>query len=340
MIAAMRTYTREVKLRMDESSASHENPAHPYERELSVSEEEVEFELRGHAPAPWADFWLNPRRLRGADFLMRWSQGDWSEKRLVEAVNETAAFFCCPYGPSGVAPEGVREYELYFERLEAAGLGQIKRPDLLIFHTQQKAEIKTIIAQLGGVEELPFQPEDDPRMRALLDRAVIAVECENSLWRARQMPDYGVPMKPQPWLGGGLGMKKSAVLPTIIIKEQDLVPLSQWQERAGVPIHIWHSFFDEAFGIALARAKELIEEGKIVATSQTFQAPSGATTTKNIYKIYYHYAYPLGVATAEPSLKAAAITDKNGHILPYVVFEGGRLAISKEALAVLEGIKR
>lgn len=107
---------------------------HPFEQELSVLEEDIEFELRGHAPAPWVDFWLNPRRLRGADFLMRWSQGEWSEKRLVEAVNATEMFCCYPYGPSGVAPENVREYELYFERLEAAGLGQIKRPDLLIFH--------------------------------------------------------------------------------------------------------------------------------------------------------------------------------------------------------------
>ncbi len=40
---------------------------------------------------------------------MRWSQGVWSEKRLIEAVNETKEFFAVPYGPSGTAPsEAVR----------------------------------------------------------------------------------------------------------------------------------------------------------------------------------------------------------------------------------------
>ncbi len=87
---------------------------------------------------------------------MRWSQGEWSERRLVEAVNGTGGFRCYPYGPSGVAPDDVREYELYFERLEAAGLGQIKRPDLLVFKEHLKAEVEAIIARLGGVEELPF----------------------------------------------------------------------------------------------------------------------------------------------------------------------------------------
>lgn len=81
---------------------------HPFEEALSVLTEEIAFAFRGHMPAPWADFWLNPRRLRGTDFLMRWSQGEWSEKRLVEAVNETGEFVCYPYGPSGVAPADQR----------------------------------------------------------------------------------------------------------------------------------------------------------------------------------------------------------------------------------------
>ena len=88
----------------------------------------------GHAPLPWSEFLLNPRRLRGSDFLMRWSQGRWSEERLIQALNATGRYFALPYGPSGVAPDNdVRAYELYFERLEAAGLGTVKRPDLLIY---------------------------------------------------------------------------------------------------------------------------------------------------------------------------------------------------------------
>lgn len=104
-----------------------------FETELSVAAEDICIELRGQDFAPWADFILNPRRLRGSDFLMRWSQGVWSEERLLQAVNDTGRFLAIPYGPSSVAPaDDIRAVELYFERLEHAGLGHIKRPDLLI----------------------------------------------------------------------------------------------------------------------------------------------------------------------------------------------------------------
>src|SRR5690349_13782871 len=117
---------------------------HPFESWLSVGVGELENLLSNPPPLPWLEFWLNPRRLRGSDFLMRWSQGVRSEKRLLEAVNSTKEFYAIPYGPSGTAPTGsVREFELYFERLEAAGLGKIKRPDLLIF----RAADKTILEQ-------------------------------------------------------------------------------------------------------------------------------------------------------------------------------------------------
>ena len=110
---------------------------HPFEKVLSVSMEDIHMTLRAMGTAPWADFLLNPRRLRGSDFLMRWSQGVWSEERLMQAVNATSEYFALPYGPSGTAPDNdVRAFELYFERLEAAGLGHIKRPDLLIYRTK------------------------------------------------------------------------------------------------------------------------------------------------------------------------------------------------------------
>lgn len=133
---------------------------HPFEKALSVLTEDLEIELRGVTEIFWADFWLNPRKLRGSDFLMRWSQGVWSEKRLIEATNKTTQFYAIPYGPSGTAPTNdVRAFELYFERLEAAGLGSLKRPDLLIFKAADKMFIDKFLADIGGGEELPFIPE-------------------------------------------------------------------------------------------------------------------------------------------------------------------------------------
>lgn len=313
---------------------------HPFEKAFSVSVEDIRMTLRAMGNAPWADFFLNPRRLRGSDFLMRWSQGVWSEERLTQAVNATGKYFALPYGPSGTAPEkDVRVFELYFERLEKAGLGNIKRPDLLIYRVQDKTKVDSAVKGLNGLTELPFTTEDDVKMQDLLEYAVIAVECENSLWLARQMPDYGTQLTPQKRLGGRNGLKKAAVLPTIIIKEEDRAPLKNWQRKRKIPIHIWHAFFDEAFGISLADAERLISRGDIEPTEQVFQAPGGATTKKVIYKIYYRYAYPLASTIEEPKLVADSITDKNGHILPYVRFVGGKSQLSNETLKVLDSVK-
>lgn len=311
---------------------------HPFEKLLSVSTENISLEFRDFPCLLWSDFLLNPRRLRGSDFLMRWSQGVWSENRLIEAVNETGEFFAIPYGPSGTAPTNdVRAFELYFERLEQAGLGDIKRPDLLVFKKSDQASVTEILNGVGGVPELPFTQED--RLKPLLDKAIIAVESENSLWKSKKMPDYKTELTPQKRLGGKLGLKKTAVLPTIIIKDEDLEPLRKWQSQQTVKIHVWHVFYDQAFGIAFEEAERLVSDGLIQPTIQVFQAPGGATTKKAIYKIYYRYGYLLGESVQEPSLVSDSIEDKNGHILPYVKFHGGKLALGTEALNVLRGIR-
>jgi len=175
-------------------------------------------------------------------------------------------------------------------------------------------------------------------MRSILSKAIVAVECENSLWKGKLMPDYGAEFKPQKRLGGKDGLKKNAVLPTIILKEEDRDPLRIWQNSNGIPIHIWHVFFDMAFGIAFEKTQRLIKEGYILPTEQIFQAPGGATTRKLLYKFYYHYGYPLGDAVEEPRLIAKHVVDKNGHILPYVHFEGGKMSLRDEAKAILREI--
>jgi hypothetical protein len=316
-------------------------PGDLFETALSVSMENIEFELRGHAAVHWYDFYLNPRRLRGSDFLMRWSQGVWSEKILTKALEQDSQYFALPYGPSGVAPENdVREYELYFERLEAAGLGKLKRPDLLIFGRKDEEKVRQIIGSLGGEQELPFIPEEDRLMQDLLLLAIVAVECENSLWRARQMPDFGKPLKPQKWLNDKLDLPKNAIVPTIILKEEDRKPLLDWQEQRRVPIHIWHVFYDAAYGISLDQIERLVAEGTVPPTIQNFQEPHGRTTSKVIYKVRYFHAYPLADLATEPSLVAASITDKNGHILPYVRFEGGTLSLLPETIDILNQLSQ
>lgn len=182
---------------------------HLFDNAFLVPAEDIEFELRGREQVPWSEFWLNPRRLRGSDFLMRWSQGRWSEDLLIDAVNHTGLYFAVPYGPSGTAPDDdPRAFELYFERLEQAGLGDIKRPDVLVFQARDKEPVESAIQALGGVQELPFTRENATGIRKVLAKAIVAVECENSLWKCKQMPDYGAELSPQRRLSGKLGSRK------------------------------------------------------------------------------------------------------------------------------------
>jgi hypothetical protein len=257
----------------------------------------------------------------------------------VEAVNDTGRFLALRYGPSGLAPrDDIGELERYFDRLEAAGLGKMKRPDLLVLPSAAKNEVEKIEMKVGDLKELPFIPERNPLIRKLLSLTVVAIECENSLWVAKKMPDYRTDLRPQRRLGGKPGLKKTAVVPTIILKDEDRKPLREWQRMHGIPIHIWHLFYDVGFGISLEDAERLIRSGYIEKTEQVFQAPSGATTRKTIYKIYYHYGYLLSETVKRPTLVAASIEDRNGHILPYVTFRGGKLALSQQALDVLENL--
>lgn len=53
------------------------------------------------------------------------------------------------------------------------------------------------------------------------------------------MPDYNTPMKAQKRLGGKMGLAKTAVLPTVIVKEEDRIPLNKWQQENKIPIHVW-----------------------------------------------------------------------------------------------------
>jgi hypothetical protein len=128
------------------------------------------------------------------------------------------------------------------------------------------------------------------------------------------------------------------VLPNVIVKEEDRSLLRKWQKQRGVKVHVWHAFYDLAFGISFDKIETLIRKGLIEPKEQVFQAPGGATTTKRIYQVYYHYAYRLAESVSEPKLVASHIDDKNGHILPYVRFQGGEFRLTPEAREVLSRV--
>lgn len=255
---------------------------------------------------------------------------------LEAAVNRTGKYFALPYGPSGVAPEeGTPDIERYFKRLEDAGLGKIKRPDLLIIPNEHAHWVREQVAQLGGVSELPFIPEEDPRILAILGKTILAIECENSLWRSDKMPDYNTPLKPMKRLQNQLGLNKDAVVPTIILKDEDRAPLRDWQDLRNIPIHIWHCFYDQAFGIPFDDVESRIRTGQVEPYGHPFKEK-----TKTIYRVNYRLGYRLAMSMHEPALEAAFIIDTNGQIYPYVKFKGGRFDLTPMALEVMRTARK
>jgi hypothetical protein len=70
-----------------------------FRRFLQTTEVDLDFLLPDLFPQVLGEFYLNPRYLRGSDFLMRFSQGRWAEDILVRTINATQDFFAVPYGP-------------------------------------------------------------------------------------------------------------------------------------------------------------------------------------------------------------------------------------------------
>jgi hypothetical protein len=335
-----------------------------FERFLQTTTVDLDFFLPDLFTQVLGELYLNPRYLRGSDFLMRFSQGRWAEDIVTRTINTTDDFCAVPYGPSSVAPSDPHEMERYFERLDKAGaIG--KQPDLLILPRDAYQVIRPQLEDIG-LANLPFTPEAD--LDFLHSRAIMAVEVENSLWVGREMPNYGQGVeltelitrkrrfrKPESmarwesWIENVRrfcaqsearerlrGFLETAKVPTVIIKDEDLEPLVEWETNFNVPIFVFHVFYDEAYYIPLQEARELIDVGVILPTEQTFYAPSGPTTSKYIYKIWYTLAHLLGTLTHAPELSAKFIQDQNGHILPYVHFSGGQMVLSAEITAELE----
>lgn len=105
--------------------------------------EPSDLRFSGHPPLPWADFRLGSRRLRGGDFLTKWSQRKWAERQIAEAVVRSGRFLPIPFGPNAASSGGdPHSHASYLERLESAGRGDLTRPDLLIVPLAEAARRK------------------------------------------------------------------------------------------------------------------------------------------------------------------------------------------------------
>ena len=280
-----------------------------------------------HTVSDELDFLINPRRLRGSDFLMRWAQGRWSEEIVWRAFSQTEHFGIVPYGPSTVAPEDPRQLEVFFETMDRVA-GEGKRPDLLLYDKESFNWARTTLEQrIGNIEKVAETPS--VQLEDVIVRACAAFEVENSLWVTEKMPGFGKPFG-RYIRGKNKGrLKPAGIIPTVIVKAEDIPRLQQWEQTFKVPIYIVHIFYDRGYFIRFSDLLALLDSGELVMETQRYTNPDGTSATpKQIVKAPYIFCRELGTV-AGPNLLPRTFIDKNGKVMTYVTFDGGELELSQ-----------
>lgn len=271
-------------------------------------------------------FLINPRRLRGSDFLMRWAQGRWSEEIVVHALDETDHFGVIPYGPSTVAAEDPNELEFFFEKMDVIAK-EGKRPDLLLYDkvTADWAR-RELEHRLGNIEKMAETSSE--QVRDVITKALAAFEIENSLWVTEKMPGFGKPFS-RYVRGKSKGrLKPAGIIPTIIVKQEDIPRLERWEAEYGIPIYVVHIFYDRGYFIKFQDILGLLASGELGMETQRFTNPDGtAASPKQIVKVPYILCKEFGTVSG-PTLVPRTFIDKNGKVMTYVTFSGGEIHLS------------
>lgn len=265
-------------------------------------------------------------RPRGSDFLMRFSQGRWSEDRIIEAINSQTKYAAIRYGLSMVGPTDParwKEHWLQYQDFTAYG----KRPDLLLFKKAVARRVLRDPTTGKPIEDLLTVP--DNLVGEIIANAVAGLECENSLWIVRKMPAFE---KPRTLRGGKTGFRKTDIIPTVIVKREDVASLEKWTSRYKKPIYVVQVFYDRAYMAEFGEILRHDKRGTARIVAQKFSNRGGGVTIKETINLPYTYATQFGHSEEEPALVPEVIKEDNGHLLPYVRFEGGRLKIHEDAI--------
>lgn len=103
---------------------------------------------------------------------------------------------------------------------------------------------------------------ESSQLQDIIAKAKAALEVENSLWVTERMPGFGKPSK-RYVRGKNKGrLKFQGPVPTIIVKQEDVARLQQWQAKYDIPIYIVHIWLLWRFarGLSLNRSLDAQSE--------------------------------------------------------------------------------
>lgn len=262
-------------------------------------------------------------RFRGEDFRGKWSLGSWAENHIIKAINETEEFRALPYGKSEVGPALKAEQLAYWEEhLGRESFG--KRPDVLVFHR----EVYENLSAQGQDELLNTLPSrTEAEIEHIVELALLGIESEASIWQGEKMKHYGKDWHEPTGRSKPVKELKSWTAPTVIVKDQDLQPLINWQNVKKKPIYIVHLFYDLAFMLSFEKLRQYIADETVKGESFNYGKAS-----KVIYQTYYSLASVFGEFTELAEVEPFVYQTEGGKFLADLIFNGGNLVISKATI--------
>jgi hypothetical protein len=272
-------------------------------------------------------------RFRGENFKGKWSLGSWAEQKIINAINASENFRAVSYGKSGVSTaktkEEVRDYWNLHKERESFG----KRPDVLVFEKSIFDELINDEKKAELLKDLAGNLEGD--VEEIVNASLLGIESEASIWQGEKMKHFG-----RNWAEKTGGLKplnevKTWTAPTVIVKDEDLQPLIDWQNYYQKPIYIVHLFYDMALMLNFSKLRQYIAEGTVKGEIFDYGKAS-----KTIYKTFYGLATEFGKFTELAEIIPFVSQTNGGKFEADLYFEGGEIIISQDTIQEWVSIKQ
>ena len=286
-------------------------------------------------------------RGRGIDFQHRFNTSRWAEDLLIEALGQEHGLLTVRFGLSEVQPEGQLIY----------GTTSYKEPDLLVYSLDlltPDERAKLVAINLEKADRLNFAVDGD--LGFAFTKALAAIEVEFSPYRAAEMKDrYWQPRTQERWEKRPLKRATPPTAPNVIVKEEDLPKLTDWEETTRVPIMVVHLFDQEGFAISLKDIYEFnkryqaTEEGQIqlqVTTGifkvlQAFNRidAEGASEKKVIFRVSPSASIKVG-DLKDVKVSAQLGISASKKYVTHAIFSEGRLEITEDFLGFIRQFRK
>jgi hypothetical protein len=272
-------------------------------------------------------------RFRGENFKGKWSLGSWAEQKIINAINASENFRAVSYGKSGVSTaktkEEVRDYWNLHKERESFG----KRPDVLVFEKSIFDELINDEKKAELLKDLAGNLEAD--VEEIVNASLLGIESEASIWQGEKMKHFG-----RNWAEKTGGLKplnevKTWTAPTVIVKDEDLQPLIDWQNYYQKPIYIVHLFYDMALMLNFSKLREYIAEGTVKGEIFDYGKAS-----KTIYKTFYGLATEFRKFTELAEIIPFVSQTNGGKFEADLYFEVGEIVISQDTIQEWVSIKQ